>query len=523
MKSLQLTGYAPAPNTVEVDAAELARTSGAEAYLTGTVSRDGVRYHVHAEILRTADKTRLAQEDVEAASMMELPGAFSRLAVALRTHMGDTPERAGANTVPFVAEATASLNALALYSRGASLLRSGQVLASIEQFEKALADDPSFATARLDLVEALRESGAAPERLKAAAALKPLAARVGVCEKARIVYETTDAAAALDASQQWAKVCPNQAEAEIAIARQLLAAGRSAEAEAAGNKSVMQDQAGRAANSVATEAMIAQDHFESAQKLQAHAVTTHAASTGLVLLAAYLRGDTLAESQAAPLAEASSAWQDQWAVVSYLSNRGRLAEAARFGALVASRLQQEPSVASTATLMRARIAAMQAMAGHCEARLARADGGGDLAEFYAELASAWCRHAPTGAAPADGTLAAIARAAALWSKGNAQEALNVLQGSRNSGQAPVATILRAESHLALRQQVLAIGDYRAVITRRGESLLTGTVVYPAAHAGLATAYHTMGDEPNATRIEDDLKALWEDAAAGEPLLKRAQK
>ena len=523
MPSLHMTGYAPAPNTVELDAAELARRSNAEAYLTGSVSRDGERYHVHAEILKTADNSKLAQEDVDAASMVELPGAFSRLAVALRTHMGETPEQAGSNTVQLASEATASLNALALYARGTSLLRSGQTPAAIEQFNKALSDDPQFVTARLDLVEALRQSGAEPERLKAAEPLKPLAGRVSLCEKDHIGYEVADAAGALDAAQQWANACPNQADAEIALARQFLAAGRGAEAETAGNKAVTLDPAGRTALTVATETMIAQDHYESAQKQQAHAVTVHASSPGLTLLAAYLRGDTSAESQVSPLAEGSPSWQDQWDFVTYLSNRGRLADAARFGAAAAARLQQQPDVASTAVLMRTRVAAIEAMSGHCDGSGATAAGAGDLALFYAEMAGAWCKHAPGGAGPNDANLAGIVRAAETWSNGDAQGALNILQGSHSSGQAPVAAMLRGETHLALKQQVLAIGDYKAVITRRGAALLTGTVVYPAAQAGLATAYHTMGDEPNATRIEDDLKALWKDAEPGEPLLRRAEK
>lgn len=269
--------------------------------------------------------------------------------------------------------------------------------------------------------------------------------------------------------------------------------------------------------------MIAQGHFESAQKQQARAATASASSPGLILLAAYLRGDVAAESEVATLAEISPSWQDQWNFVTYLSNRGRLAEAARFGAAVASRVEVQPDVASTAILMRTRVAAMQAMAGHCEEGGVLGDGAGDLAQFYAEIASAWCRHAPETTDPGDANLTMIARAAALWSSGNPQEALNILQSTHPGVEAPMAAMLRAESHLALKQQVLAIGDYKAVLSGRGAAVLTGTIVYPAAQAGLATAYHTMGDELNATRVADDLKMLWTDASPGEPLLKRAQK
>ncbi|AFL88212.1 serine/threonine protein kinase [Terriglobus roseus DSM 18391] len=523
MPSLHLTGFAPSPDTVDLDAAEMAKRSGAAAYLTGSVSRDGERYHVHAEILKTTDSSRLAQEDVDAASMVELPNALSRLAVALRTHMGETPEQAGADTVQLANEATASLSALALYARGSSLLRAGQPTAAVEQFQKALADDPSFVTARLDLVESLRQAGAEPERLQAAALLKPMAGRVGVCERNRAVYEIADAAGALDAAQQWATACPTQTEAQIALARQLLAAGRGAEAEAVGNKAVLFDPAGRGAITIATEAMISQDHYESALKQQAHAVSLRASTPGLLLLAAYLRGDLATESMALALAEASSNWQDQWAVVTYLANRGRLVEASRFGQGAAARLQQMREVASTGTLMRTRISALQAMAGHCDGGAIRAAKAGDLAEFYAEIAGAWCKHAPGSAGINDVHLATIARAADTWSNGDAQGALDILQSSRGGRQAPVAAMLRGEIHLAMKERVLAIGDFQAVITKRGASLLTGTLVYPAAQAGLATAYHRMGDEPNAARVEDDLKALWKDAPRNEPLLRRAVK
>jgi hypothetical protein len=45
-------------------------------------------------------------------------------------------------------------------------------------------------------------------------------------------------------------------------------------------------------------------------------------------------------------------------------------------------------------------------------------------------------------------------------------------------------MLRGESHLALKQQVLATGDYKSVITRRGAAMLTGT-----HHCGLLFRTH----------------------------------
>ena len=516
LPTLHLTGYAPAPGGADRNAAELAQRSGADAYLTGTVSRDADRYHIHAEILRTSDNGKLAAEDVDAGSAVQVPEALGRLAIALRAHLGETPEQATTNTVPLTVEATNSLNALAFYARGTSLLRVGQTVAALEQFNHALTEDAAFVPARLELVEALREAGAEPERLRAAALLKSSVARGSACQRARVAYELADTASAAASAQAWADTCSLQPEAQIALARASLASGRNGAAEAAGGKAAELDPAGRAALTVATETMIAQAHYESAEKEQARAAGAGAGSPGLSLLAADLRGDDSAVAQAAADARSAAGFWDGWHYVTYLSNRGRLAEAHTFGETVAQRLSAQPAVASSAELMRARLAAMDAMAGHCGSAATASSGAGDTTRFFAGLSAAWCKRPASVGAPADPALSGAVRAAITWSKGDAQGALNLLQGARDSNQSPVASLLRGQAHLALGQQVLAISDFNGVIAHRGAALLTGTLVYPAAQAGLAAAYRTMGDTPNADRAADDLRSTWKDAAPTEP-------
>ncbi|WP_052200217.1 serine/threonine-protein kinase [Terriglobus sp. TAA 43] len=520
MPSLHVTGYAPPLNSNEPDAQEIARRSGADAYLTGSVSRDGNSYHIHAQILRTSDKGELAAEDVDASSAVEIPNALSRLAVALRTHLGESPDQASANTVPLANEATNSLNALSLYAKGMAYLRAGQITNAIDELTRALADDPSFVPARLALVETLRESGAQVERLRAATALKAAATKGSPCQQSRIAYETTDAAsAAMEAAQAWSNLCSLQPEAHVAMARSLLAAGRTAEAESIGTTAVQLDPAGRIAVSVATEAMIAQAHYESAQKEQGRAASLNAASPGLALLAAYLRNDQAAETQWAAVTAASNSFSDYWYYLTYLGDRGRLAEAHSFGTAAFTRLSAQPQVVSSAALLHARLDAMEAMAGHCHNELPSIAEAGDTTKFYAGLAKAWCKHSATDSLPADAAQKTLIQAAVLWSTGDPQGALNLLQEDKTSAQSTVAVLLRGESYLKLGQQVLAIGDFKAALTRRGEALLTGTLAYPVAQAGLATSYRTMGDDPNASRAEDDLKNLWKDADPSEPLLR----
>lgn len=520
MPSLHVTGYAPALNSNDVDGLDIARRSGADAYLTGNISRDGNSYHIHAEILRTSDSGNLATEDVDASSAVEIPNALSRLAVALRTHLGESPDQASANTVPLASEATNSLNALSLYAKGMAYLRAGQITNAIDELNRALADDPGFVPARLALVEALRESGAEVERLHAAAALKAAATKGSPCQQNRITYETADTASATtEAAQAWSNLCSLQPEAQVAMVRSLLAAGRTAEAESTGATAIELDPAGRIAVSVATEAMIAQAHYESAQKEQGRAAGLNAASPGLALLAAYLRNDRPAETQWAATAASSNTFNDSWNYLSYLGDRGRLTEAHSFGTAAVARLGSQPQVASSALLLRARLEAMEAMAGHCHNEPISMSNAGDGAKFYAGLAQAWCKHSAGDNALANPTQQTLIRAALLWSTGDAQGSLNLLQEDKASAQSTVSALLRGESHLKLGQQVLAIGDFKAALTRHGEALLTGTLAYPVAQAGLATAYRTMGDDPNASRAEDDLKSLWQDADPSEPLLR----
>lgn len=523
LPSLHLAGYAPAPDTADTPAADLARRSGADVYLTGSVSKDANRYHLHAELLRASDNTRLAAEDVDAGSAVQFPEALSRLAVALRTHLGETPEQATANSVPLATEASASLNALNLYAHGTSLLRAGQIVPAITQLKQALADDPSFVPARLELIEALREAGAEPERTQAAAGLKSLESKGSNCQRARTGYELADPAAALKAAQAWVDACGLQAEAQIALARTALANGNNSEAETAGKKATELDPAGRAARTVATEAMIAQAHYESASKEQERASALSAGSPGLALLAADLRGDDADAGQRLTAAQAAGDFWDDWYYITDRVDRGRLQEALTFGEAAAQRLAAQPDIASSAALLRSRLAAIEAMAGHCTNTFSAGPNAGDLTRLFAGLAAAWCHRPNTSGMPEDPALNGAVRAAIMWSNGDAGGALNVLKGETSSGKAPIAALLRGEAHLALSQQVLAISDFNGVIARRGAALLTGTPVYPSAQAGLAMAYRTMGDLPNADRAAQELRNTWQDADPGEPLLRSVSK
>ena len=260
-----------------------------------------------------------------------------------------------------------------------------------------------------------------------------------------------------------------------------------------------------------------------ALKQQMHAAALGVQSPGLTVLAAYLRGDTAAMTEASPAANSSPEWSDAWSVITYLADSGQVEQAARFGEAAAGKMDAEAPVASSAGLMRARLSAVRAMTGHCDSAT-QARSVSEPAAYYAAISAAWCHRPATDVSEMKNTtLLAIARSAQAWAAGDAAGALDALSHARPGAQATVAALLRGEAHLLQKQQVVAIGDYRAVITHRGAALLTGTPAFPAAHAGLAMAYRSMGDEPNSARVQSDLQTLWAGAPKTEPLLHRAAK
>lgn|GEM_PF-5845799 len=231
MPGLQLTEFVPLPVGATMSAVQMAKQSGANTYLAGVVLREDGGYRLHAEILRTLDGNLLAEEDAEALSLENLPDALSRLAVALRTHLGETPEQAKANTVPLSVEASDSLDALRLYAAGIASLRWGAPGAALELFRGALASDQNFALARLGLLEALRQSGEEAERVQAVAQLRLLPPRGSDCLRARIAYEvSTGTRDVVQAARRWANLCTTDPMAQTTLARVLLEQGRNTKA-----------------------------------------------------------------------------------------------------------------------------------------------------------------------------------------------------------------------------------------------------------------------------------------------------
>ena len=106
--------------------------------------------------------------------------------------------------------------------------------------------------------------------------------------------------------------------------------------------------------------------------------------------------------------------------------------------------------------------------------------------------------------------------------GQPAAALDLLSKAKAYDTITIGAYLRGLAQVATGKPQVALIDHQVQLQHRGQSLLTGGTVYPAAQIGLAHAYDAMGDHNNAAPAYKAFATLWKDADAGSPLLMEAK-
>jgi tetratricopeptide (TPR) repeat protein len=161
------------PLNAELDAAlahEVAvRDGGIRAIVSGEVTKLGSSYLLSAEVTNSADGVAVASLSEEAQEEKDLLLAMERLAVQVRSALGETlsiPQEAGS---ALRRVSTSSLRALQLYSQADELLLAENLggpdrnEAAAVLLREAIAEDPGFASAHLLLAFAVLRQGKTPE------------------------------------------------------------------------------------------------------------------------------------------------------------------------------------------------------------------------------------------------------------------------------------------------------------------------------------------------------------------------
>jgi eukaryotic-like serine/threonine-protein kinase len=132
-------------------AREVCERTGSTAVLEGSIASLGSKYvlWLRARNCRTGDI--LAGEQVEAGRKEEVLNALTRVAIQIRTRLGESLATIQEHSKPLEEATTVSLEALKAFTTGRATMYAQGAPASIPHFQRAIAIDPQFAMALGDL------------------------------------------------------------------------------------------------------------------------------------------------------------------------------------------------------------------------------------------------------------------------------------------------------------------------------------------------------------------------------------
>jgi tRNA A-37 threonylcarbamoyl transferase component Bud32/tetratricopeptide (TPR) repeat protein len=130
---------------------EICERTGSAAVLEGSIANLGTQYilWLRARNCRTGDA--LAQEQAQATKKEEVLNALSRIAIQIRTRLGESLATIQEHSTPLEQATTSSLEALKAYSASKIANYAHGHPAAIPHLQQAIAIDPQFAMAHADL------------------------------------------------------------------------------------------------------------------------------------------------------------------------------------------------------------------------------------------------------------------------------------------------------------------------------------------------------------------------------------
>jgi eukaryotic-like serine/threonine-protein kinase len=148
---LRLMNRPPDARLTPEVAREICERTGSDAVLEGSIAGLGSQYvlWLRARNCRTGEV--LAEEQAQPARKEEVLNALSRMAVQIRTRLGESMATIQEHSTPLEQATTSSLEALKAYSAGRNALFAHGLPAAIPHFQRAIAIDPQFAMAYGDL------------------------------------------------------------------------------------------------------------------------------------------------------------------------------------------------------------------------------------------------------------------------------------------------------------------------------------------------------------------------------------
>ena len=132
-------------------AREVCERTGGAAVLEGSIASLGSQYVLWLRARNCRTGNVLAEEQAQARGKEEVLNALSRIAVQIRTRLGESLATIQEHSAPLEQATTSSLEALKAYSAARSAMYAHGGPAAIPHLQRAIAIDPQFAMAQGDL------------------------------------------------------------------------------------------------------------------------------------------------------------------------------------------------------------------------------------------------------------------------------------------------------------------------------------------------------------------------------------
>jgi DNA-binding winged helix-turn-helix (wHTH) protein/tetratricopeptide (TPR) repeat protein len=146
----QMMHKANDPVTVDL-AREICERTASQAVLHGMVARAGSKYVLTEDAVNCTDGTNLGYAKQVVARAEDLPESIEKLGASIRHSLGESRRTIARFNKPLAPVSTGSLEALKDYSQGAYLAQQGHFPEAIALLKQAVAIDPHFSAAYLDL------------------------------------------------------------------------------------------------------------------------------------------------------------------------------------------------------------------------------------------------------------------------------------------------------------------------------------------------------------------------------------
>ena len=550
-ETLRFMGRSPDDRITRDVGREICERQGIKAMLTGTIASIGSHYVITLEAINPRSGDPIAREQVEAESKEKVLSSLGTAVINLRKRLGESLSSIQKYDVPIEQATTSSLDALKAFSMANEERAKGRTRESLALYQRAVELDPNFAMAyaRIGVQYVNQDQREAGRQWFE----KAYELRDRVSERERLYlsekyynFVTGEFDKAMETLQTWARLYPDDFTPHNNLSLNYKFLGQYENSLTEAKEAVRLSPSSASAWQNLIDSFIALGRLDEAQQAARDAEKINPDSLGVHFnnyLFAFLRRDQAGMDRELQWGKGKAdepVFISQQAGTAVYFGKLKRSEELHRRAVEMLKSQNRNENASNELLL---LATEFLLVGKCQQAKDSAKASMALFRGQISMANAAIIYGACGDAdeaesivadarsiqPKNTTLSSIVapmvRAAIEKSRGNASEAIKILESvriydrGRGTGLGPV--YMRANLYLQQRMGNEAAAEFKKIVDSPGIDIFSP--VHALAHLGLAHAAVLNGDAAGARKSYQDFFALWKDADQDLPVLVQATK